>query len=140
VAANGQACILAFEYDILCQKATEDVELREALAEAIQRMTNRPGEVVCLTVEQWATLRRNYVQDLKAGKIQPKQTESEAEKNPAPNKPVTQEFSDYDVPPPPFDDFAMGSDEDVREEEKQQEVVEQAISIFGEENVTIIND
>ena len=29
VAANGQACILAFEYDILCQKATEDVELRE---------------------------------------------------------------------------------------------------------------
>lgn len=140
VAANGQACILAFEYDILCQKATEDVELREALAEAIQRMTNRPGEVVCLTVEQWATLRRNYVQDLKAGKIQPKQTESEAEKNPAPNKPVTQDFSDYDVPPPPFDDFAMGSDEDVREEEKQQEVVEQAISIFGEENVTIIND
>lgn len=140
VAANGQACILAFEYDILCQKATEDVELREALAEAIQRMTNRPGEVVCLTVEQWATLRRNYVQDLKAGKIQPKQTESEAEKNPAPNKPVTQEFSDHDVPPPPFDDFAMGSDEDVREEEKQQEVVEQAISIFGEENVTIIND
>ena len=140
VAANGQACILAFEYDILCQKATEDVELREALAEAIQRMTNRPGEVVCLTVEQWATLRRNYVQDLKAGKIQPKQTESEAEKNPAPNKPVAQEFSDHDVPPPPFDDFAMGSDEDVREEEKQQEVVEQAISIFGEENVTIIND
>lgn len=140
VAANGQACILAFEYDILCQKATEDVELREALAEAIQRMTNRPGEVVCLTVEQWATLRRNYVQDLKAGKIQPKPTEKEVETNPASNKPATQEFSDHDVPPPPFDDFAMGSDEDVREEEKQQEVVEQAISIFGEENVTIIND
>ena len=138
VAANDQACILAFEYDILCQKATEDVELREALADAIQRMTNRPGEVVCLTVEQWAALRRTYVQDLKAGKIQPKQ--AEAETNASPTKPTTQEFSDNDAPPTPFDDFVMGSDEDVREEEKQQEVVEQAISIFGEENVTIIND
>ncbi|MGP6146026.1 DNA polymerase III subunit gamma/tau [Jeotgalibaca sp. A122] len=138
VAANGSACILAFEYDILCQKATEDMELREALAEAIQRMTNRPGEVVCLTVEQWGTLRRNYVQDLKAGKIQPKQPEPNAV---APtDHPVASEFSDNDVPPQPFEDFAMGPDEDVREEEKQKEVVEQAISIFGEENVTIIND
>lgn len=138
VAANGIACILAFEYDILCQKATEDMELREALAEAIQRMTQRPGEVVCLTVEQWGTLRRNYVQDLKAGKIQPKPADTGAEK--ATNKVEATNFSDNDIPPPPFDDFVMGSDEDVREEEKQQEVVEQAISIFGAENVTIIEE
>lgn len=138
VAANDNACILAFEYDILCQKATEDTELREALAEAIQRMTNRPGEVVCLTVEQWGTLRRHYVQELKAGKIQPKQPEKTASQ--AASAPATSEFSDHDAPPPPFDDFAMGSDEEVREEEQQQEIVEQAISIFGEDNVTIIND
>lgn len=138
VAANTNACILAFEYDILCQKATEDLELRDALAEAIERMTRRPGEVVCVTAEQWGTLRRNYVQDLKAGKIQPIQ--APVEKSHSAEKPLASDFSDHDIPPAPFDEFAMGSDEDIREEEKQQEVVEQAISIFGEENVTIIND
>lgn len=132
VAANEEASILAFEYDILCQKATEDMDLQASLNASIQKMTNRPGEVVCVTVEQWASLRRQYVADLKSGKIQPKKIEaSDSEKV---------STSDLPEPPPPFDDYISGSDEQEREEAQQEEVVEQAISIFGEENVTIINE
>lgn len=131
VAANEDASILAFEYDILCQKATEDMELQVALDASIQKMIKRPGEVVCVTVEQWASLRRQYVADLKAGKIQPKQAETNNE-----IKVATSELPE----PPPFDDYISGSDEEEREEAQQEEVVEQAISIFGKENVTIINE
>ncbi|HJB22788.1 MAG TPA: DNA polymerase III subunit gamma/tau [Candidatus Jeotgalibaca pullicola] len=150
VAANAEACILSFEYEILCQKASEDEELRAALEEAISRMSNRPGDFVCVTAEQWGSLRKSYVQELKARKHEPSsaaserenQTDEKQEQPKRTNIPADQPLADYDDrdAPPIFDDLAIEMSPSDEEETKQQEVVEQAISIFGKENITVINE
>lgn len=144
VAANGNAAILSFEYEILCQKASSDQDLQVALDEAIRRMTDRPGEVVCVTVEQWATLRKSYVQDLKAGKIPAQKKVAEKPKPDIDTKgekeeeqPNEQQVSGDDwithlEAPPTFE-----ADE---EETQENEIIEQAVSLFGENVVKIMDE
>ena len=170
VAASPTSFILSFQYDILCQKATEDAELQAAVDAATQRMLQRPGELVCLTEEQWTSVRRNYIQnrngspaaesDGELKQAAPKQAPvpSAAPKQPASatgdkDKPV-----DLDLPPEPpmpemedgyrgdyhlgnfADDFSVETDPIVIEEQKEQEVVDQALSLFGDEVVTVVED
>ncbi len=138
VAANGSAAILSFEYEILCQKASSDQDLQVALDEAIRRMTDRPGEVVCVTVEQWATLRKSYVQDLKAGKIPAQKKTATPSSKPTDAK-VKDEadesgdnWSTHLEAPPEFE-----ADE---EESQENEIIEQAVSLFGEKNIKIMDE
>lgn len=142
VAANGTACILSFEHDILCQKASEDQDLQSALDEAIRRMTNRPGEVVCVTAEQWNGLKRSYVQDLKAGKITPVKQERPAEEKKETRPSAEEEDWSRGLEPPPAFDEETGIDltHENDEESLEKEVVDQAISMFGEEHITIIDE
>ena len=170
VAASPTSFILSFQYDILCQKATEDAELQAAVDAATQRMLQRPGELVCLTEEQWTSVRRNYIQnrngspaaesdgELKQAAPKPAPVPSAAPKQPASatgdkDKPV-----DLDLPPEPpmpemedgyrgdyhpgnfADDFSVETDPIVIEEQKEQEVVDQALSLFGGEVVTVVED
>ncbi|UJF15874.1 DNA polymerase III subunit gamma/tau [Jeotgalibaca sp. MA1X17-3] len=98
VAASESACILSFDYEILCQKATDDVELQEALDEAIRRITQRPGEVVCMTGEQWSSLRRSYVQSIKNGKNTQKPADSTTDSQQGPTtKDVSQPSSSQTI-------------------------------------------
>lgn len=139
VAANSEACILSFDYEILCQKASEDMELQVALEEAIGRMSNRPGEFVCVTAEQWASLRKSYVQELKSRQqAAPAVTENEPQ-TAAQAVPLA-DYDDNDAPPLFDEDMAIEMSPADEDEQKQQEVVEQAISMFGKENITVINE
>ncbi|SFE89633.1 DNA polymerase III subunit gamma/tau [Trichococcus pasteurii] len=169
VAASPTSFILAFQYDILCQKATEDAELQAAVDAATQRMLQRPGELVCLTEEQWTSVRRNFIQNRNGSPAagsdgEPKQAAPKPTAQPAAPKQQAATTvdetaaADLDLPPEPpmpemedgfrgdyhpgnfADDFAVETDPIVIEEQKEQEVVDQALSLFGDEVVTVVED
>lgn len=167
VVSSETACILSFDYEILCQKATEDSELQESLDEAIRRISQRPGEVVCMTGEQWSSLRRSYVQSMKKEKNEPKIADSNTDAKKGQNIKLPSSLSenepenllepreenetagfnlsdsglgDLDAPPLGEEYLEIESDSMDLEEQKQQEVIDQAIRLFGQENIKIIND
>ena len=136
---------------------------------ATQRMLQRPGELVCLTEEQWTSVRRNYIQNRNDSpaaesvgepkKAAPKQAaQPAATKQPAPTTVDEDTAVDLDLPPEPpmpemedgyrgdyhpgnfADDFSVETDPIVIEEQKEQEVVDQALSLFGDEVVTVVED
>lgn len=161
VAASKTACILSFDYEVLCQKATEDTELQEALDDAMQRIAGRSAQIVCMTTDQWNTTRREFVQAWKSGKISetpepvdgqgngPVQKQQvapatagrtdrpQATPDMPPEPPVETEGYGYpDVPP----EWELAADPLDEEEQRQQEAVDQAISLFGESLVKVIDE
>lgn len=163
VAASKTSCILSFDYEVLCQKATEDLELQEALDNAVQRITGRNAQLVCMTADQWNTTRRDFVQAWKSGKKPdlPSQEQptpvAESQPTPAPasgETPAVPSAGNTDLPPEPPEaanepeqvypdappDWELAAEPLDDEEQLQQEAVEQAISLFGQELVKVIEE
>lgn len=65
VAAGPEGFVLKFDYEILCQRAEENLELHQDIVEYCQRLANYPGEFVSVTGEQWVKIRQDYLRDKK---------------------------------------------------------------------------
>ena len=65
VAASPNGFVLKFDYEILCQRAQESVELHEDIARHCQTLAQYPGNFVSVTGEQWAQIRQDYLRDKK---------------------------------------------------------------------------
>ena len=65
VAASPNGFVLKFDYEILCQRAQESVELHEDIARYCQTLAQYPGNFVSLTGEQWVQIRQDYLRDKK---------------------------------------------------------------------------
>ena len=65
VAASPNGFVLKFDYEILCQRAQESVELHEDIARHCQRLAQYPGNFVSVTGEQWVQIRQDYLRDKK---------------------------------------------------------------------------
>ena len=65
VAASPNGFVLKFDYEILCQRAQESVELHEDIARHCQTLAQYPGNFVSLTGEQWGQIRQDYLRDKK---------------------------------------------------------------------------
>ena len=65
VAASPNGFVLKFDYEILCQRAQESVELHEDIARHCQKLAQYPGNFVSVTGEQWAQIRQDYLRDKK---------------------------------------------------------------------------
>ena len=65
VAASPNGFVLKFDYEILCQRAQESVELHEAIARHCQILAQYPGNFVSVTGEQWVQIRQDYLRDKK---------------------------------------------------------------------------
>ncbi len=65
VAASPNGFVLKFDYEILCQRAQESVELHEDIARHCQTLAQYPGNFVSATGEQWAQIRQDYLRDKK---------------------------------------------------------------------------
>ena len=65
VAASPDGFVLKFDYEILCQRAQESVELHEDIARHCQTLAQYPGNFVSVTGEQWAQIRQDYLRDKK---------------------------------------------------------------------------
>lgn len=111
VAAGPNSLVIAFEYEIVCQKATGDEELTLTLSNTISRMiANYSPNPVYITRESWPEIRRSYVsQNRHADK--------------------------------PNETFVTPEDEAPEDQLPQEDVaVEKAKEIFGAELITIIDD
>ena len=65
VAASSNGFVLKFDYEILCQRAQESVELHEDIARHCQTLAQYPGNFVSVTGEQWVQIRQDYLRDKK---------------------------------------------------------------------------
>lgn len=65
VAASPNGFVLKFDYEILCQRAQESVELHEDIARHSQILAQYPGNFVSVTGEQWVQIRQDYLRDKK---------------------------------------------------------------------------
>ena len=110
VAASPNGFVLKFDYEILCQRAQESVELHEDIARHCQTLAQYPGNFVSVTGEQWVQIRQDYLRDKK------EKQESEG---------VTHATEMEDQP----------TDEEEKNEVEQ--LVQNTIDLFGEEIVHI---
>ena len=65
VAASPNGFVLKFDYEILCQRAQESVDLHEDIARHCQTLAQYPGNFVSVTGEQWVQIRQDYLRDKK---------------------------------------------------------------------------
>ena len=65
VASSPNGFVLKFDYEILCQRAQESVELHEDIARHCQTLAQYPGNFVSVTGEQWVQIRQDYLRDKK---------------------------------------------------------------------------
>ena len=65
VAASPNGFVLKFDYEILCQRAQESVELHEDIARHCQALAQYLGNFVSVTGEQWVQIRQDYLRDKK---------------------------------------------------------------------------
>ena len=65
VAASPNGFVLKFDYEILCQRAQESVDLHEDIARYCQTLAQYPGNFVSVTGEQWIQIRQDYLRDKK---------------------------------------------------------------------------
>ncbi|MEE6726878.1 DNA polymerase III subunit gamma/tau [Pediococcus acidilactici] len=110
VAASEEGVVVAFDYDFLFEKAVDNESLRNELQQNLAKLTGSDYQVVYVTVEEWPTVRAEFIKTHHLSK----ETES-ASKEEEPSQPTT-------VAP------------------EDSAVVEKAVELFGSENVNVKND
>ena len=151
VAASPNGLIVSFEYDILCQKATNDTELIEAVSEYMRRLIGHTPKMICVPSEQWPTIRTQYLSQNKPDTVTQNKSEGSKDsiqanqaagdnqqQNVPTNHQVSQE-TEQRVEASPFDgldDLAPPPDES----KTDNSVVSEALELFGESIVEVVND
>lgn len=126
-AASPTHFVLSFDYITLCQKVAEDKELQSTVEQIIQNKTGSNKKMLIISADEWQNLRTRYVTALKAGKV------NELVGNEGESKPASAtDLESIDV--------NEGAVELDTEATQADEMADQAIALFGEENVTIIDD
>lgn len=63
VAAGPQRLLIAFDYEIVCQRAMNDMEFGQAIQSSLQRLTENYGpEVMYIPRDSWPEIRQAYVE------------------------------------------------------------------------------
>ncbi|MDY3706312.1 DNA polymerase III subunit gamma/tau [Vagococcus lutrae] len=62
VAASAKGFVIAFDYEIVCQRAVDDEELLEQMKESLRRLIQYTGNPVMIPREVWPQLRQDYIQ------------------------------------------------------------------------------
>ncbi|WP_195854791.1 DNA polymerase III subunit gamma/tau [Aerococcus sanguinicola] len=127
-AASPEYFVLRFDYAILCQKVADDQAIKDTVAKRLQEGVGHPGKMLILTSEQWNEARQNYVTAHKAGKL------DELLGDQAPTE-IKQAASSEEKP--------ADSDQTLLEGVQAKEdnpLAEEAIKLFGADNVTVVDD
>lgn len=110
VAASPAGAVISFQYDILCQKATEDQELQNEIQHFLEKVSGQMLQLVYVTEAHWPKIRQEFIDQMK-------QEPAEKQKN--------SELVKED------------QKEQYEQENEENQVVSQAYELFGEEIVTI---
>ncbi|OHO44980.1 DNA polymerase III subunit gamma/tau [Aerococcus sp. HMSC035B07] len=127
-AASPEYFVLRFDYAILCQKVADDQAIKDTVAKRLQEGVGHPGKMLILTSEQWNEARQNYVTAHKAGKL------DELLGDQAPTE--TQQDAPSEEKPADSDQTLL---EGVQAKEDNP-LAEEAIKLFGADNVTVVDD
>lgn len=114
VAASPKGIVVAFDYEIVCARATDDEEMQLAFNNNLSRLTDYTPEMVCITRESWPKLRQSFINQ-NQGSLNHSEPENEMARL-ADEPPVTNEHS------------------------QENPVVDEAIAMFGEELVEVLDD
>ena len=114
VAASPKGIVLAFDYEIVCARATDDEEMQLAFNNNLSRLMDYTPEMVCITRESWPKLRQSFINQ-NQGSLNHSEPENEMARL-ADEPPVTNEHS------------------------QENPVVDEAIAMFGEELVEVLDD
>ena len=131
VAASPNGLIVSFEYDILCQKATNDQELLEAVSEDLRRLVGYSPQMICVPAEQWPVIRGQF---LKQNKELIKKRPAEKVTTPSVHKNETQVVSNYEQ------ENLASLESVLPEPEEDETIVTEAMELFGEAVVEVRND
>ncbi|MBP1042084.1 DNA polymerase III subunit gamma/tau [Vagococcus sp. BWB3-3] len=112
VAASGTGLVLSFDYEIVCQRASEDTELQENVRTGFNRILQYQPNLICIPKESWTGLRRDFLS----------------------------QHQDEMVANSTNDALPMGEVELVPPEEDENTVVNEAVELFGERVVEVVND
>lgn len=61
VAASKTGLVIAFEYDILCQKASNDEELQEAVYNSLNKLIGYTPSLISIPKDNWKELRQQFI-------------------------------------------------------------------------------
>ena len=114
VAASPKGIVVAFDYEIVCARATDDEEMQLAFNNNLSRLMDYTPEMVCITRESWPKLRQSFINQ-NQGSLNNSEPENEMARL-ADEPPVTNEHS------------------------QENPVVDEAIAMFGEELVEVLDD
>ncbi|HCU2100601.1 TPA: DNA polymerase III subunit gamma/tau [Enterococcus faecalis] len=114
VAASPKGIVVAFDYEIVCARATDDEEMQLAFNNNLSRLMDYTPEMVCITRESWPKLRQSFINQ-NQGSLNHSEPENEMARL-ADEPPVTSEHS------------------------QENPVVDEAIAMFGEELVEVLDD
>ena len=114
VAASPKRIVVAFDYEIVCARATDDEEMQLAFNNNLSRLMDYTPEMVCITRESWPKLRQSFINQ-NQGSLNHSEPENEMARL-ADEPPVTNEHS------------------------QENPVVDEAIAMFGEELVEVLDD
>lgn len=112
VAASGSGLVIAFDYEIVCQRASEDTELQENVQSGFKRILQYQPNLVCIPNESWTGLRRDFLS----------------------------QHQDEMVTNSTNDALPMGEVDSIPPEEDENTIVNEAVELFGEAVVEVIND
>ncbi|EGO6069320.1 DNA polymerase III subunit gamma/tau [Enterococcus faecalis] len=114
VAASPKGIVVAFDYEIVCARATDDEEMQLAFNNNLSSLMDYTPEMVCITRESWPKLRQSFINQ-NQGSLNHSEPENEMARL-ADEPPVTNEHS------------------------QENPVVDEAIAMFGEELVEVLDD
>ena len=114
VAASPKGIVVAFDYEIVCARATDDEEMQLAFNNNLSRLMDYTPEMVCITRESWPKLRQSFINQ-NQGSLNHSEPENEMARL-ADEPPVTNDHS------------------------QENPVVDEAIAMFGEELVEVLDD
>ncbi|EMW5675045.1 DNA polymerase III subunit gamma/tau [Enterococcus faecalis] len=114
VAASPKGIVVAFDYEIVCARATDDEEMQLAFNNNLSRLMDYTPEMVCITRESWPKLRQSFINQ-NQGSLNHSEPENEMARL-ADEPPITNEHS------------------------QENPVVDEAIAMFGEELVEVLDD
>ena len=64
VAASEDSLVIAFDYEILCQKASQDEELAIAMRHGFERLLRYSPNFISVPKEQWTELRKSFISQM----------------------------------------------------------------------------
>lgn len=117
VAAGPNGLVVAFDYEIVCGRAMDDTEMQLAIHNNLSRLADYAPNLVCITRDSWPKIRQSFIA----------QGKEKGESSPVELEAITSDEEEITLLPQ-------------EEQAASNQVIDEALAIFGTEIVEVVND